>query len=171
MHKDLKFRPSKEAGDQVWSSTNALHRITDFLRQVGDVETAHVAKLNPFQLLPAPCARVQLGGIGGQALQMQALCRTPRQERLDDTAAMARGPIPAEDQAAGPLAPQVLQKPAHVVSVDGVILAVAVELAAGGDGTARRQMVAGVPLAYDRRLTYRGIGAHDAGQGIKARFI
>jgi hypothetical protein len=155
----------------VWSSTNALHRITYFLRQMGDVETAHVAKLNAFQLLPEPFAGVQLGGIGGQALQVQALCRTPRQELLDDTAAMDRCPIPDEDQAAGHLAQQVLQKPDHVVRVDGVILAVEVELAAGGDGTDRRQMVAGVPLVDDRCLTYRGIGAHDAGQGIKARFI
>ena len=58
-----------------------------------------------------------------------------------------------------------------VARVDGVILAVEVELAAGGDGTDRRQMVAGVPLSQDGRLAHRRIGPDHAGQGIKAGFI
>src|ERR687896_671541 len=81
--KDLKFRPSKEAGDQVWFSTDSLHRLPYFVRQMWDIEAAHMAELVPLQLLPEPFAGGQLGGIGWQALQMQALCRATCQELLD----------------------------------------------------------------------------------------
>jgi hypothetical protein len=71
------------------------------MREMWDVEAAHIAELDPFELLPEPFARVQLGGIGWQALQVQALCRAPRQELLDDLAAMDRRPILEDDHAAG----------------------------------------------------------------------
>jgi hypothetical protein len=141
------------------------------MRQMWDIAAAHMAELDPVQLWPEPFAGVPLGGIGWQALQMQALCRAPRQELLDDRAAMERRTIPDDDHAAGPLASSGLKKPDDVVSVEGVSLAVEGALAAGRDRPDRRQMVARVPLADDRRLTYGGIGAPDAGQGITARCI
>jgi hypothetical protein len=107
------------------------------MRQMRDVEATDIAELDPFQLLPEPFARVQLRGIGWEALQMQALCRAPRQELLDHLAAMDRRTIPDNDHAAWHLAQEVLQKPDDVVRVDGVVLTVEVELALGRDGTDR----------------------------------
>jgi hypothetical protein len=138
------------------------------MRQVGDVVAADMAALDPCELWLAPLAGVQLGGIGWQALQVQALCRSPRQELLDDTAAVERRPVPDAHHAAGPLAQQVLETADDVGRVEGVSLAVAGELTPGRDGTARRRMVAGAPLAAARRVPDRGLGAHDAGQGSQA---
>ena len=65
------------------------------------VETAQVPQFDLFELLPDPLARIEFGRIGWQALQVQALCRAPRQELLDDLAAMDRRPILEDDHAAG----------------------------------------------------------------------
>jgi hypothetical protein len=141
------------------------------MRQMRDVEATHIAELDPLQLLPEPFAGVQLRGIGWQALQMQALRRTPRQELLDGLAAMDRRTIPDEHHPAWDLAQQVLEKPDDVVRVEGVALAAEVELAPGRDGTDRRQMVTGTPFPQNRGLAYGGIGAHDTGQRIKPRLV
>jgi len=65
----------------------------------------------------------------------------------------------------------VLEKRDHIVRVKSTVLAVEVELALGGDGTDRGQMVAGTPLPQNGGVAYRGIGADDAGQGIEPGFI
>jgi hypothetical protein len=129
-----------------------------------------MAELTPVALLPEPLARVQLRSIGRQARQVQALRRALGEEISADRTAMDRRAIPDNDQAAAHLAQAVCKNADDVVSVNGVILAAEVASAAGREGTDRRQLVTGVPRAYDRRLTSRGIGAHDAGQGLKARF-
>jgi hypothetical protein len=38
------------------------------MTQMSDVKTAYIAQLDPFELLPEALARVQLPGIGRQAL-------------------------------------------------------------------------------------------------------
>jgi hypothetical protein len=38
------------------------------MTQMSDVKTAYIAQLDPFELLPEALARVQLRGIGRQAL-------------------------------------------------------------------------------------------------------
>jgi hypothetical protein len=94
-----------------------------------DVQTAYMAQLDPFALLPEALARVHLRGIGRQALEMEAWRRPIRQELLDTMAMMDGGAIPDDDHLAGDLAQQVLEKRDDVVRVDGVVLAVEVQLA------------------------------------------
>src|ERR687895_642861 len=65
----------------------------------------------------------------------------------------------------------MLEKRDHVIRVDRAILATEVQLALGRDGTDRREVVAGPPVPHKRRLTPRGIGAHDTGQGINTRCV
>jgi hypothetical protein len=43
------------------------------MTQMCDVKTAHIVQLDPFELLPEALARVQLRGVGRQALQVEAL--------------------------------------------------------------------------------------------------
>ena len=61
------------------------------------VETAEVTQLNAFQLLPHTLVRIQVRGIGGQALQMESLGRSVGQELVDDAAAVNRGAVPEYD--------------------------------------------------------------------------
>jgi hypothetical protein len=102
---------------------------------------------------------------------MEALRRALRQELLDDLAVMDRRAIPNDHQPAGDLAQQVLKKPDDIVGVEGVGLAMKVELARGGDGTDGRETVASAPLPQNRGLAHRRIGADDTRQGIKAGFV
>lgn len=83
------------------------------MRQMPAVDTAQMAPLHPFELLPEARARVQRWGIRWQALQMQSRGRPIGQERVEDAAAMNRGAIPDDDHAAGHLTPQVLQAGDH----------------------------------------------------------
>jgi hypothetical protein len=78
--------------------------------------------------------------------------------------------VPDDHDPARHFAPQGLEKRDDVVRVDGVILAAAGELACGPDGVDGREVVAGAPPPWHRRLAHRGVGADHAGQGIEARF-
>jgi hypothetical protein len=171
VHKDLKFRTTKEAVDEARFAPHPFHRVAQFTPQIWDREAAHIAQFDSLELLPEALIGIQLWGIGRQALQMEALRRPIGQKLPDRVAAVDRRAIPDEHHPARHLPQQVLKKCHHVVRVDGVVLAVEVELAFGRDGGDGRQMVAGTPLPQDRRLPPGGIGAHDTGQGIESGFI
>ena len=113
---------------------------------MGDVEAADVVPLHPFELLPEALARVELRGVGRQALQMEALRRALGQELADDVTAMHRGAIPDEDHAAGHLAPQMLQEGDHIRRVHGAVLTLEIQLALRRDGAHGREMIAGAPV-------------------------
>jgi hypothetical protein len=93
------------------------------------------------------------------------------QKVLDHTAAMHRSPIPDDDQRAGHLTEQVLQKGHDRHGIDGLILAVNIQLALLGDGTDRREVIPRPPLPQDGRMAYRGRGPDDTGPGRAARFV
>ena len=52
-----------------------------------------------------------------------------------------------------------------------MVLTVKIQLARRGDRADGGEMIAGAPFPEDGRVAHRGIGAHHAGQGIKAGFI
>ena len=54
------------------------------------IEAAHMAEFDPLQVAPEPFARIQLGGIGRQALHVEPLGRAIGQELLDPTFRTAR---------------------------------------------------------------------------------
>ena len=47
-----------------------------------DVEAAHIAQLDAFELLPQAFVRIEFGGVCRQALQVQPLSRAIRQNIL-----------------------------------------------------------------------------------------
>ena len=102
---------------------------------------------------------------------MQPLCGPIREARSDGSAAVDRRTIPDDDQAAGDLAQQVLQKRDHVIRIDGVILAVEVQLALWRQGADGGEMIPCPPLSQDGGLPHRRIGPHHARQGIKTGLI
>jgi hypothetical protein len=90
---------------------------------------------------------------------------------LDDVTAVNGGAIPDDDQAAGNLAEEVLQKGDDITRDHRVILRMEVEFAFGRDGADRRQMITRIPFPQNGRLADGGIGADDTGEWIKPRFV
>ena len=141
------------------------------MRQMWEVEAAQIAQLHAFELLPESLARVQLRGVGWQALQMDARRRTTGQELFDGVTAMDRGAIPDEDHAAGHLAQQVRQEGDHIRRVERAVLTVEIPFALRRDGTDGREVIAGAPFPQDGCLAHRRVGAHDTREGIKPRLV
>lgn len=65
----------------------------------------------------------------------------------------------------------MLQKGDDIYGIDRSILTVEVQLALRREGTDGGEMIARPPLAYDGRVPYGRIGAHNAGQRIEARLV
>lgn len=78
------------------------------------MKAAQVAQLDPLELLPKIFVRIQVWGIGWQALPMPPRRGAVGEERLDGLAAVDRRAIPDDDHPARDLAPQVLQKGDHI---------------------------------------------------------
>jgi hypothetical protein len=72
---------------------------------------------------PEALDRVQLRGISWKPLYLEPLSRAIGQERCDEVTAVNRRPIPEEQQTAGHLAQQVLQKRDDICGIDGLLLA------------------------------------------------
>src|SRR5918992_3581380 len=108
-----------------------------------DVDAAHVTPLDPLELWPEALARVQLWGIGWQALQMPSRRRAIGQALFDDVTARDRGASPDDDHPAGHLTPQVLQEGDHIRRVERVVLTLDIPFALRRDGTDGRERLAG----------------------------
>jgi hypothetical protein len=132
--------------EHAWFSADPLDGIAQFTPEMGEIEAAQIPQLDPFELLPETFARVQLRSIGWQAFQMQSLCCTVGQELFDHMAAMNRGTIPNDDQTAGNLAEEGLQKGDHICRIEGMVLVEEVQFALRGQGADGREMLAGPPL-------------------------
>jgi hypothetical protein len=171
VHKELKSGPCKTAFEDARLTAHAFHRGTEFITEVTQVETAQMPQLDAFELLPEALVRIELRGIRWQALQVEALRGPVREELLNGVTAVNRRTIPDDHHPTRHLAQQVLQKGHHILRIQGVVLAVEIQLALRRYGTDGGEVVAGPPFPQDRRVPYGGIGAHDTGQGIKARLI
>jgi hypothetical protein len=63
-----------------------------------------VAQFDALEVVPDALVRIELGGVSGQLLEMQAARRAPAQEVLHGLAAVDRRPIPDDQQLAAHLA-------------------------------------------------------------------
>ena len=171
MHKGLKFCTAKEAVEKTRLAPHPFHRVAQFTPQMRESDAAHIAKLDPFEVLPEVLVGVQLRGIRRQALQVQALCCASSQALLDEVATVNGRAIPHDDHAGGHFAQQVLKKGHDVAGIEGAILAMEVQLALRGNGADGGEMIEGPPFSQNRGLPSRRIGTYHAGQGVEAGFI
>jgi len=130
-----------------------------------EIETTPMAQLDPFEMCPEALDRVHLRGRGRKPLYLEPFSRAMREELLDEVTAVNWRPIPEEQQPAGHLAQQVLQKGDHLHGIDGLVLAMNIQLALRRDGADGREVIPGPPLPENGRVAYWGIGADDTGQG------
>jgi hypothetical protein len=63
----------KKAFDQARFSSDPFHRVAQFYTEMRDIEAAHIAQVDPFELLPEAFTRVQLQGIAWQPPEVQPL--------------------------------------------------------------------------------------------------
>jgi hypothetical protein len=136
-----------------------------------EIEATHIAQLDPFEICPEALDRVQLRGIGRKPLYLDPLSRAIGQERCDEVTAVNRCPILEEQQRAGHLAQQVLQKRDDIGGIDALLLAMKRQLALRRNGADRREVITRPPFPENGRVADRSIGPDDAGQGREPRFI
>jgi hypothetical protein len=133
-------------------------------------EAAHVAPLDPLGVGPEAFPRIQLRGIGREALQVETGgCPLRRNSLL--TWLRCMGAPSQSNHPAWHFAPQVLEKGHHIPRIEGVSLAMAIPLPLGRDGADGGEMSAGPPFPQDRRVPPGRIGADDTGQAIEARCV
>jgi hypothetical protein len=136
-----------------------------------DRKAAHIPEFDPLQVCPETLARIQVWGVGGEALYLEPWRRALGQELLEEMAAVDRRAIPNDHQRARHLAEQMLQERDDIGGIDGLVLAVEIQLALRRNRTDSREVITRPPLPENGGLTYGGIGTDDTGQGIKPRFI
>jgi hypothetical protein len=128
-------------------------------------------EFDALQVCPEALAGMQLWGRGGEALHPESRRRAVGQERLEEMAAVDRRAIPHEHQRARHLAEQMLQARDDSGGIDGLVLAVEIELACRRYRTDGREGITRPPLPENGGLAYRGIGTDDTGPGRAPRCI
>jgi len=149
--------------DETRFSSQLFHSIAEFAAQMRERVATDVAQLDTVEWRPEPFGSVQVGGIGGEAFEVNPLGGAIRQECLDDTAAVNGRAIPDDHHAAGDLALPVLDQRDHVVRIEGVVWAMEGHVALRQDGADRRELIAGAPLPEEGRLPDRCLAAHNTG--------
>src|SRR5918995_1816885 len=84
---------------------------------------------------------------------------------------MDRRAVPDNEQLAGDLVHEVLEKAHYVFSLEGPILLQHVELALKSYATHHREVITAEMLMEDGRLSHRSVGANHHRQKIEARLI
>jgi hypothetical protein len=171
VHKDLQFRPAKEALDQARFAPHPFHGVAPCTPELREMEAADMAEFDPLELWPEPLVGMQRRGIGRQALQVEAVRCASREELLDGLAAVDRRALPDHDHPARDLAQQRRENRDDVCSIESAVLAVEVHLALGREGGDGGEMVAGAPLLQDRCPASWRIGAPDTGSRRDTRRI
>ncbi len=88
--------------------------LAKLLPKVRKVAAAEVLEFHPFQIVPNALVGIQLGGVSGELLQVNARRRPLCQKFLDHFAAMNRGSVPQDQQLAWDVSQQVLEKLDHI---------------------------------------------------------
>jgi hypothetical protein len=170
-NKALKFCTTETPLDDSRFSTPPFHSVAEFMAQMQNREAAYIPEFDALQVGPEALAGIQFWGIGGEALHLEPWRRAIGQELLEEMAAMDRRAIPNDHQRARQLAEQMPQERDDLGGIEGLVLAVEMQLALRRDRTDGREVITRPPLLENGRLAYRGIGTDDTGQGIEPRFI
>jgi hypothetical protein len=90
--------------------------------------------------------RTRFTAAQGGSSQVEAVRFPIGRERFDEVTAMNRRPLPADQQTAGHLAQQVFQKGDDICGIDGIVLAMKMQLAIRRDSADGREVIARPPL-------------------------
>lgn len=114
--------------------------LAEFIPQLSQIMTAQVLHLDSFQIVPDTLIGIQVRRIAGQQFQLYAFGGAVTQEVLDGLRAVGRQLVPDDQEFAGDMVQQVLQKADDIVTVKGFILLHGVQLSLWGNRADHRQM-------------------------------
>ena len=139
--------------------------------QVGQITAAHVAEFDAFERVPEALGRVQLGRVGRQGFEVQALGRALGQEGLDHLRAMDGRAIPHHQQLARDVSQQVLEEKHHVGATQGMLAHLEQDAAGRGHPADQGQVIAREGYVQDGHLPAWGVGADHGRQQIAAGLV
>src|ERR687896_1601967 len=130
-----------------------------------------ILQLHPFQVVPDPLIRVQLGGIGWQPLQMAPLPSWAGQEGFDLLAPVDGAAIPDNQQPHRDVGGQVSQEAGGIPAAEGPVLYPGVQPAMGSNAADHREMVPAEGCPEHWGLASGGIGLDHQGQQVAAGLV
>ncbi len=139
--------------------------------QFTEVGAGYISQLHSLQVVPDTLIWVQIRRIAGQPFQADPLCPTNGQEVPDRLAPVNGRTIPDDQQLAGDVTQQMLQKANHIRAAESPLLHHHQQGAIYGDATDGCYVVPGERHSEDRALSPRSIGAYLTGQQVEARFV
>jgi hypothetical protein len=110
-----------------------------------DRKAAHIPEFDTLQVCPETLAGIQFWGIGGETLDLEPWRGAVGQELLDEVAAVDRCAVPNDHHRARHLAEQMLQERDDIGGIDGLVLAVEIQLARRRYRTDGREVVTRPP--------------------------
>ena len=139
--------------------------------EVGYIAATHVAEFDALERVPETLGWVQLGRVGGQGLEVQALGRALGQEVLDHLGAVDGRAVPDHQQLARDLSKQVLKEAHHVGAAQGVVADLEQDAAGRGQPADQGQVITGEGHVQDGHLPAWGVGADDRRQQVAAGLV
>ena len=139
--------------------------------EVGQITAADVAEFDAFERVPEAFGRVQLGRVGRQGFEVQALGRALCQEVPDDLGPMDGRAIPDHQQLARDVPQQVPEEAHHVGAAQGVVAHLDQNATSRGHAADQRQVIAGEGHTQDGHLPPWSIGADHRRQQVAAGLV
>ena|SRR5215469_2917389 len=136
-----------------------------------EIVSTKVLEFASLQQIPHSFLWVQLRGVSGQLLQMDAFSSPVSQKILYRLTPVNGSPIPDEKPLARDLAQEQVQEPHDIWPLVRGVLDVHDQSSIHGEATNRREMITGQFDLQHGRLPDRGIGPHHHWQQIKSRLI
>ena len=149
----------------------ALDRQPQFEAEFGEIVAADITQLAVLEIVPDPFVGIEFGRVAGELLEVQPRRRPLGQEVAHRLGAVDRGAIPNDQQLAGDLAEQVLEKTDDIRAPAGALLHLEQQAARVGQPADHGQMVMGQRRVQQRGLAPGGVGAHDPRQRVKGRLV
>ncbi len=145
--------------------------LAKFKAKVSPVTTAAITQFHGLEIAPDPFIRIEVGGIAGPALQMNALGSSLSEKVTEVGTAMSRQAIPDKQQFAGEMTEQMLEEMHEIRTFEGPFLRQGEQPAIGGDGADQRQVIAGEGNWQQGSAAHWSIATRQRRQQIKSRFI
>ncbi len=139
--------------------------------ELGEILAADVAQLHALEIAPDALVRVEVWSVARERLQADTSGATLSQEVLDRLATMDRGPIPDDQELAGDVAEQMLEKAHDIRALIGVLLHEHQQPARWSDATDNRQVITAQRQPEDGCLAARSVGPDGPGEQVEARLI
>ena len=160
----------KEGADDLWSSAQAAQGEADAVLQnveVGRAEAGQGMLLHPG---PQPFVRVEFGGVGGQAIDAEAVS-VVAQDSSGGLGAVGVQSVPEQKDGAGKGAEQVADKGDELGAADGAPHQAEIGAGVGRDGRDGRELRPVEAVIEKRRLAAWGPGLAGGGQQREATLV